>query len=65
MNILINKISVLGVVEVDLVGLGLPVSRENHKSLGFHFLSDLLADGLKDGVGGVFRLILDIRLGGC
>jgi hypothetical protein len=62
-NPLVDQIGLLGVVELDLIGLGLPVGREHHDSLGFDLLSDLLADRLQDGVDGVGLVVLDVRLG--
>jgi hypothetical protein len=63
-DILVDEVGVLGVVEVDLVGLvGLPVGGKDDYGLGLDLLGDLLADGLEDRVDGVGGVVLDIGLG--
>ena len=63
-NILIDEVGVLGVVEVNLIGLvGLPVGGKDDYGLGLDLLGDLLADCLEDGVDGVGGVVLDIGLG--
>lgn len=65
MNILVDEVGVLGVVEVDLVGLGLPVGREDYDGRGLDLLGNLLADGLENGIDGVCGVVLDVGLGDC
>lgn len=60
-GLLVDELSVYGVVDVDLILLGLPVGREHDDGLGLDLLGNLLSDILKDGVHGMFSLELDIR----
>jgi hypothetical protein len=63
-NILVDEVGVLGVVEVNLIGLvGLPVGGKDDYGLGLDLLGDLLADGLEDRVDGVGCVVLDVGLG--
>ncbi len=61
-DVLIDEICVYGIVEVDLIGLGLPMGAEDNNSLWLDFLSDLLPYVLKDRVDGVFGVELYIGL---
>lgn len=63
MNTLVDEVGVLGVVEVDLVGLvGLPVGGKDNYGLGLDLLRDLLANCLEDGVDRMCGVVLDIGL---
>lgn len=62
MNPLINEVGVLCRVNFDAVRTSLPVAGEDYHSCRFHLCGDFSPDILKYGVGGMFRLVLDIWL---
>lgn len=47
---------------MDLVGVCLPVRGEDYYGFGFDLLGDFTADGLEDGVDGVFGFVLNVWL---
>lgn len=61
---LVDEVGFLGIVEMDLVGFGLPVGGKDYHGLGLDLLGYLLADGLEDWVDGVLGFVLDVGLGG-
>jgi len=61
--LLVYKVCVYGVVQLDRVSSRLPVGGENHYCCGFHLLGDLSADLLEFRIDRVLGVILDVGLG--
>lgn len=61
--VLVDEVGLFGVVEMDFVGLGLPVGGEDYHCFGLDLLGYFLADGLEDWVDGVFDFVLNVGLG--
>lgn len=61
--LLVYKVCIYGVVQLDRVSSRLPVGGENHYCCGFHLLGDLSADLLELRIDRVLGVILDVGLG--